>query len=56
MASPLAGGLAPFIATALLEWAGGKPWPIAVYLMVMGAITIVSVYLATETHRQDLRG
>jgi len=56
MASPLAGGLAPLIAAALLEWAGGKPWPVAVYLIVMAAITIVSVWLAEETHRHDLSG
>jgi MFS transporter, MHS family, shikimate and dehydroshikimate transport protein len=56
LASPLAGGLAPLIATALLGWSKGKPWPIAVYLMLMGAITIISVYLAAETHRKDLRG
>lgn len=55
LASPLAGGLAPFIASALLQWSGGKPWPIAVYLIVMGLITLVSVWLAAETHREELR-
>ena len=55
LASPLAGGLAPFIATALLQWSGGKPWPIAVYLLAMSVITIVSVWLAAETHGDELR-
>jgi MFS transporter, MHS family, shikimate and dehydroshikimate transport protein len=55
LASPLAGGLAPLIATALLEGSGGKAWPVAVYLLIMSAITIVSVWLAAETHRDDLR-
>ena len=54
LASPLAGGLAPLIATALLTWADGKPWPIAVYLIGMALVTIVSVWLAEETHRHDL--
>jgi MFS family permease len=54
LASPLAGGLAPLIAAALLSGAGGKPWPIAVYLMGMAAITLVSVWLAEETHRSEL--
>lgn len=54
LASPLAGGLAPFIATGLLKWSDGKPWPIAVYLIGMAVITIVSVWLAEETHRSDL--
>ena len=54
LASPLAGGLAPLIATALLQWSGGRPWPIAAYLVVMALITIVSVWLAKETHRSEL--
>lgn len=53
-AAPLAGGLAPLIATALLQWSDGKPWPVAVYLMALAAVTIVSVWLAAETHRAQL--
>ena len=51
LAAPLAGGLAPLIATALLTWANGKPWPVAVYLIAMAAITLICVWLAKETHR-----
>ncbi len=65
LASPLAGGLAPLIATALLTWSndqpwpiaidlGGRAWPIAVYLIALAAVTIVSVWFATETHRREL--
>lgn len=54
MASPLAGGLAPLIATALLDWSGGKPWPVAIYLILMALITLVSVWLAEETNRKQL--
>jgi len=54
LASPLAGGLAPLIAAVLLQWSGGQPWPVAVYLVLLAAITIVSVWLAAETHRADL--
>jgi len=54
LSSPLSGGLAPIIAYLLLDWSGGKPWPVALYLIGMAAITIVSVYLATETSRSDL--
>jgi hypothetical protein len=42
------------IATALLGWSGGKPWPIAVYLMAMATVTISCVLMAGETHRKDL--
>lgn len=54
LASPLAGGLAPLIATALLEKSSGQSWPVAVYLLVMAAITLVSVWLAEETNRKAL--
>ena len=55
LAAPFSGGLAPLIASALLEWSGGKPWPIALYLIAMSVVTIISVLLAAETNRQDLR-
>jgi MHS family shikimate/dehydroshikimate transporter-like MFS transporter len=48
-----AGGLAPFIATALLAWAGSY-WPVALYVMAAALISFVSVYLATESFREDL--
>ncbi|WP_395749909.1 MFS transporter [Prosthecobacter sp.] len=54
LASPLAGGLAPLIATALLDRSGGKPGPVSVYLIVMAVITLVAVWMAEETNRKAL--
>jgi MHS family shikimate/dehydroshikimate transporter-like MFS transporter len=54
LAAPLAGGLAPLIATALLGWSGGQPWPVALYLIGMVLITFCSVFLALETAHTDL--
>ena len=54
LASVFAGGLSPLIATALLGWSGGKPWPIALYMIGMALITLVSVYLAAETLPGDI--
>jgi len=54
LASPFAGGLAPMIATAMLEWSGGKSWPISLYLVATAALTIVSVWLAAETYDHDI--
>jgi MFS family permease len=48
-----AGGLAPFIATALLAWAGSY-WPVALYIVAVSLVSFVSVYLATETFRGGL--
>jgi MFS family permease len=54
LASPLAGGLAPLIAAALLKWSGGSAWPVALYLIVTALITIVSLVVAAETRHVDL--
>jgi MHS family shikimate/dehydroshikimate transporter-like MFS transporter len=54
LAAPLAGGLAPLIATALLGWSGGRPWPVALYMIGMVLITVCSVSLAEETMQTDL--
>ncbi|MFO0822432.1 MAG: MFS transporter [Gemmataceae bacterium] len=54
LAAPLSGGLAPLIATALLVWSGGKPWPVGVYLVGMALVTIVSMVLAAETRCREL--
>lgn len=54
LASPLAGGLAPLIATKLLLMGGGKPWPVSVYMAAMCLITLISIYLARETATQAL--
>jgi len=55
LASPLAGGLAPLIATALLNAASGRPWPVAAYLIASSLLTLVSVYLTAETSKATLR-
>jgi len=53
LASVFAGALAPLIATALLRegYGGGA---IALYVIGLALVTIVSVVLASETHRDDI--
>lgn len=53
LASILGGGFAPALCTGLLAWAGSY-WPVAVYIIVLNLITLVSVYLMSETFRKDL--
>ena len=48
------GGPAPFIATALVAWSGGSPWPVSMYLVVAALISLLSLYLAAETFQTDL--
>jgi MFS family permease len=54
LASPLAGGLAPLICEYLLHRFDGRSGPIAVYLIALSTITLISVWLAAETHRTRL--
>lgn len=54
LASPIAGGIAPAIALALLEWSNGESWPVSVYLIATAVITLVSILLATETAHSEM--
>ncbi|WP_063735481.1 MFS transporter [Streptomyces sp. RTd22] len=49
LASMIVGGFSPIIATALLAWAGAS-WPIALFLIGMGAVTVIAVAAAPETN------
>ncbi len=51
----VAGAPTPLIAAALVSWAGGAWWPVAVYLMAVCAISFLCVCLAAETSRTELR-
>jgi MHS family shikimate/dehydroshikimate transporter-like MFS transporter len=53
LASVLAGGLSPFIATALLR-RYGHGGPIALYLIGMALITVVALAFARETSRDEI--
>ncbi|HYT05757.1 MAG TPA: MFS transporter [Gemmatimonadales bacterium] len=52
--SVFSGGLSPLIATALLARFGGKSWPVSVYMLALVVITVISVWLARETHRRAI--
>ncbi|WP_159941960.1 MULTISPECIES: MFS transporter [unclassified Nocardiopsis] len=54
LASIVAGGLAPLIATALLA-SFGTSTPISLYVAAMGAVTLVAVAASRETRGRDLR-
>jgi MFS family permease len=53
LASVFAGGLAPFIMTALLAWTGSA-WSVSVYIIAMAALTFVAVCTIRESFRRDL--
>lgn len=53
LASVVAGGLSPIIATGFLKYGYGRG-ALALYVAGMSVITITSVLAATETHKQEL--
>ncbi|HZP93664.1 MAG TPA: MFS transporter [Burkholderiales bacterium] len=54
LGSILAGGPAPFVAAALLLYAGGQPWLVAGYMMLLALLTAAAVYIGPETYRSDI--
>ncbi|PBC35589.1 MFS transporter [Rhodococcus sp. ACS1] len=53
LASVVAGGFSPIIATALFAWAG-MSWPISLFMVGMGLITVIAVAAAPETNATDI--
>jgi MFS transporter, MHS family, shikimate and dehydroshikimate transport protein len=49
-----ASGLTPIVATALLPLGGGQPWLICLYILVVSAISALSVYAMTDRHKSDI--
>jgi MFS family permease len=53
VSAPLAGGIAPFIATYLLSRTGTY-WPIALYMIVLALISLVALTFGPETYRRRM--
>lgn len=53
IASVFAGGLAPFIMTALLA-ATGESWSVSLYIIGLAALTFIAVFTISESFRRDL--
>ncbi|KAA8674491.1 MFS transporter [Clostridium sp. HV4-5-A1G] len=53
LGSILAGGLAPFICTALYSWSR-RWWPIVVYMCVLGVITLIALAMGPETVNKNI--
>ena len=53
VSSILGAAVAPLIAVALWAAADGQPWPVGVYLSVMGVLTLVALIVSKETKDVD---
>jgi len=54
LGSLLAGGPAPFVATALVAWASGGWWPVACYAIVLSALTAWAIWAGPETYEENI--
>jgi metabolite-proton symporter len=54
LATLLGASTAPTVATLLLGWSGGSSWSISAYIALIGAVTLVSAYAASETFRSNI--
>ena len=53
LGSLLAGGPAPFVATALVAWSGSW-WPVACYAIFLSACTVVAIWFGPETYEENI--
>jgi MFS family permease len=54
LGSILAGGPAPFVATALVAWAGTW-WPVACYAALLSVLTAIAIWCGPETYEENIR-
>ena len=53
LGSILAGGPAPFIATALVAWSGTW-WPVACYAALLSILTAIAIWFGPETYEESI--
>lgn len=56
LAVPLSGGIAPLIATYLINRYPDQYWPLAAYIIINSVISLICVFALAETSRRNLGG
>jgi MFS transporter, MHS family, shikimate and dehydroshikimate transport protein len=54
LGSILAGGPAPFLSALLVAWMNGRPWGVALYVVVLSLLSALAVFIGPETYRIDI--
>ena len=54
LGSLLAGGPAPFLATALVAWASGSWWPVSIYVIILSLLTTWAIWAGPETFEENI--
>jgi len=52
----ISGGLTPFAAAIFLTWTDGATWPISIYLIALGLVTLCASICAPETAGRPMKG
>ncbi|HEY5880871.1 MAG TPA: MFS transporter, partial [Nakamurella sp.] len=50
----IAGGIAPFVGALLLGWFSNSWIPLAIYVVILTAITLYTTFVTPETRARDL--
>ena len=56
LAAPVAGGLSPLIAAELTRAYPERPWLLALYVVLISALSLACVLWLAETSRKDISG
>ena len=54
MAGLPGGAFTPIIATSLVNWSGGKSWPVAAYLAAAALVSFAAVWFASDKYRVSI--
>ena len=54
MAGLPGGAFTPIIATTLVNWSGGKSWPVAAYLAMAALCSLAAIWFASEKYRVSI--
>lgn len=54
LGAPLAGGIAPLVAASLVQAFPGQSWPLALYVVFLGVVSLVCVHFLAETGRKEI--
>jgi MFS transporter, MHS family, shikimate and dehydroshikimate transport protein len=51
----IGGAPVPVLSVALVAWMDGRPWGVAIYIILLSLVTAIALFVSPETYRRDLR-
>jgi MFS family permease len=50
----IGGAPVPILSVLLVSWMDGRPWGVAIYIILLSLITAIALFLSPETFRRDI--